>query len=150
MFPSSKKVSFRAPLTEEIRTEKYTMAHIDLESSSSTISSLNLPPPQMVLRGVSKGSGSRSDGGATPHEIPEDDEDSAQKSEPRSPHTGDKRESSDEDDSDTCPTTPVTRHNKRRREWVWTLGPIKSQNDDSSTLSAEESKTSEDIKKDER
>jgi len=39
------------------------------------------------------------------------------------PLVGEKRESSDED-SDTCPETPVAGRRKRRREWVWTLGPV--------------------------
>ncbi|KAI9665679.1 MAG: hypothetical protein M1821_003613 [Bathelium mastoideum] len=43
LFPSAKRVSFRNPLAEEIKTEKYVLAHSDLEStSSSTISSLSL------------------------------------------------------------------------------------------------------------
>ncbi|KAI9707889.1 MAG: hypothetical protein M1820_004495 [Bogoriella megaspora] len=44
LFPATKHVSFRNPLAEEIKTEKYTMAHSDLHSvsSSTTISSLSL------------------------------------------------------------------------------------------------------------
>ncbi|KAF2236634.1 hypothetical protein EV356DRAFT_530909 [Viridothelium virens] len=43
LFPATKHVSFRNPLAEEIQTEKYTLAHSDLDSaSSSTISSLCL------------------------------------------------------------------------------------------------------------
>ncbi|KAK8258245.1 hypothetical protein IWZ00DRAFT_39415 [Phyllosticta capitalensis] len=41
MFPPAKRVSF-APFTEEIKTSKYTLAHSDIDSSSSTISSLSL------------------------------------------------------------------------------------------------------------
>ena len=139
MFPSTKKVSFRAQLTEEIRTEKYTMAHIDLESDGSSVPLLRLPP-QLVLRGSS--------GPAIPMPLNTDvavitesptemDQDSDRSSQPRSPHVGDKRESSDEeDDSDTCPSTPISRHSKRRREWVWTLGPIKPQMEDHSVSSS--------------
>ncbi|KAF2400263.1 hypothetical protein EJ06DRAFT_543120 [Trichodelitschia bisporula] len=42
---------------------------------------------------------------------------------PHSPRAGDKRDSSSESDSDSCPETPVAGRRKRRREWVWTLGP---------------------------
>ena len=43
MFPCPKRVSFRNPLSEEIKTQKYTLAHSDMSSaSSSTISSLSL------------------------------------------------------------------------------------------------------------
>ena len=44
LFPPTKHVSFRNPLTEEIKTETYTLAHSDLDSASSstTISSLSL------------------------------------------------------------------------------------------------------------
>ncbi|KAJ9623428.1 hypothetical protein H2203_005687 [Taxawa tesnikishii (nom. ined.)] len=98
MFPAPKRVAFKAPLTEDIKTEKYTLAHSDLASSSSSISTLNLPPP-------------------------EHDTDRSSSNPGGEPHTGDKRDSSDED-SDVCPATPVAGRRKRRREWVWTLGPV--------------------------
>lgn len=37
-FPAEKKVSFRTPLVEEIRTSKYTLAHSDIESAASSLS----------------------------------------------------------------------------------------------------------------
>ncbi|KAK4506794.1 hypothetical protein PRZ48_000527 [Zasmidium cellare] len=117
MFPAAKKVAFKAPLTEDIQTIKYTMRHSDIESSTSTISTLELSP---------------SDNSSTVDEDDEDDEDEkvetveVEKKESSSPHTGDKRESSDEedDDSDSCPATPVAGRKKRHRDWRWTLGPI--------------------------
>lgn len=133
MFSSPKKVSFKAPLTEEIHTVKYTMAHIDLESSSSSISTLNLPPPSLVLRGQAKTLALSTKSDDTSDQQAKQD-DSNNKIEPKTPSVGEKRESSDEDDSDTCPSTPVTRRNpKRRREWVWTLGPLKTESDDIAT-----------------
>ncbi|KAF2169801.1 hypothetical protein M409DRAFT_20216 [Zasmidium cellare ATCC 36951] len=116
MFPAAKKVAFKAPLTEDIQTTKYTMKHSDIESSTSTISTLELSPSEKT---------------STVDEDDEDDEDEksetveVEKKEASSPHTGDKRESSDEeDDSDSCPATPVAGRKKRHRDWRWTLDPI--------------------------
>lgn len=110
MFPQAKKVSFRAPLTEDIKNERYTMKHSDIESSSSTISTLELSPPENVEQ---KGQEVKE------AEIAKDATGAS------SPQRGEKRESSDEEDSDTCPATPVAGRRKRHRQWVWTLGPIK-------------------------
>jgi hypothetical protein len=114
MFPTAKKVAFRAPLTEDITTERYTMRHSDIESSISTISTLELSPPETEK----------------PEELSEGDthklNTKSKGKKARSPQTGEKRESSDEDDSDTCPATPVAGRKKRSREWVWTLGPVET------------------------
>ena len=120
MFPAAKKVGFRAPLTEEIRTEKYTMKHSDIESSTSTISTLELSPAEKKKDGEVQDK--REEGTQT----------DVEESTVTSPQTGDKRESSDEEeeDSDTCPATPVAGRKKRHRQWVWTLGPIKPEAED--------------------
>lgn len=130
MFPGAKKVSFRAPLTEEIVTEKYTMRHSDLDSSRSTISTLELSPsepeaekPQVKSEGDALKSGVKAE----------------KKKSASSPRAGDKRDSSDEDDSDTCPATPVAGRKKRHREWVWTLGPIKPTTPSSDEIKADDS-----------
>lgn len=110
MFPLAKKVGFKAPLTEEIKTTKFTLRHSDIESSSSTISTLDL------------------------NETKDDVEQKkvvveTKETEVASPHTGDKRESSDEEedeDGDSYPTTPVAGRRKRHRQWRWTLGPAES------------------------
>jgi len=111
MFPTQKRVAFKAPLTEEIKTTKYTMAHADLVSASPTNSTLDLPQARypkadMHPKGMVKGE----------HREPEAT---------ASPRAGDKR-SSDEEDSDTCPATPVAGRRKKDRQWRWTLGPIRS------------------------
>ncbi|RMY26206.1 hypothetical protein D0865_16270, partial [Hortaea werneckii] len=115
MFPAQKRVAFKAPLTEEITTTKYTMAHADLVSSSPTNSTLDLPQTRypkadMHPKGMIKGENREADTTA-------------------SPRTGDKR-SSDEEDSDTCPATPVAGRRKKDRQWRWTLGPIRSTQSD--------------------
>lgn len=117
MFPATKKVAFRAPLTEDIQTTKYTMKHSDIESSTSTISTLELSPPEEAP--------------ATNEEAEQPESTvEVEKKGPSSPQTGDKRESSDEEeDTDSCPATPVAGRNKRHREWRWTLGPIGPSND---------------------
>ncbi|EME50264.1 hypothetical protein DOTSEDRAFT_41385 [Dothistroma septosporum NZE10] len=112
MFPATKQVSFRTPLTEDIKTSTYTMKHSDIESSTSTISTLELSPPD-----------------STPdHKVSSeasiDDKQDETAHLTTSPQTGDKRESSDEEDSDICPATPVAGRKKRHRQWVWTLDPV--------------------------
>ncbi|KAH0077653.1 hypothetical protein KCU96_g13717, partial [Aureobasidium melanogenum] len=110
MFPPPKKVSFRAPLTEDIRNEIYTLAQSDVESASSSTPTLESLPsgngPYIQQQKHNRAA-------ALPIRTP------------ASPACGDKRDSSeDESDSDICPSTPVTRRSKKPREWVWTLGPI--------------------------
>lgn len=116
MFPPAKKVSFRAPLTEDIKNIKYTMAHSDINASTSTISTLELSPPeekaekmeaQKMVEKVHVKAGAKDARVITPH-------------------VGEKRESSDEEDSDTCPATPVAGRRKKHRQWRWTLGPAES------------------------
>ncbi|KAI4763053.1 hypothetical protein E4T52_04796 [Aureobasidium sp. EXF-3400] len=112
MFPSPKKVSFRAPLTEDIHNNIYTLAHSDIDSTSSSSSALETLP---------SGHG---------HYVQQQQKHKRAADlpirTPTSPACGDKRDSSSEDDSDSdiCPQTPVTRKSKKPREWVWTLGPI--------------------------
>lgn len=116
MFPAPKKVAFREPLTEDVKTTRFTLRHSDIESSTSTISALELTPSDSEVDETSKNQTERSQQA--------DDRPSAKS--PPSPHTGDKRESSDEEesDSDSCPATPVAGRRKRHRQWIWTLGPV--------------------------
>lgn len=127
MFPAAKKVAFKAPLTEDIQTTKYTMRHSDIESSTSTISTLELSPAE-------KASTTDSDDCDKAEVTVE-----AEKKESLSPQTGDKRESSDEEeDSDSCPNTPVAGRKKRHRAWRWTLGPVNPSDDDQYEQQSEE------------
>ncbi|KAF1350466.1 hypothetical protein EJ07DRAFT_37661, partial [Lizonia empirigonia] len=140
MFPAEKRVSFRSPLEEEIKTVKYTWANSDLDSSSSTLTSL----------GSTSTDAAPASPDATPNPQPSPPSQSAQpapaakpavatiESSPRArkppPRLGDKRDSSEsEDDSDTCPQTPVAGRRKRSRDWRWTLGKLPG--DTSSTAS---------------
>ena len=132
MFPAEKRVSFRTPLEEEIKTVKYTWANSDLESSSSTMTSLESTSTDSSL--------AQSETTATHHAVTPSKptlslQPSIEKpviatidSAPRQrkpPRLGDKRDSSEsEDDSDTCPQTPVAGRRKRSRDWRWTLGKL--------------------------
>ncbi|KAF2214670.1 hypothetical protein CERZMDRAFT_90184 [Cercospora zeae-maydis SCOH1-5] len=117
MFPAPKKVAFREPLTEDVTTTRFTLRHSDIESSTSTISTLELTPTDSEVD-------------EDPQELddqrPRQADGRPATNSPPSPHTGDKRESSDEEesDSDSCPATPVAGRRKRHRQWVWTLGPV--------------------------
>lgn len=112
MFPAAKKVGFRAPLTEEITTTRFTLRHSDIGASASTISTLDLNDAQ---RG---------------EEVKGEEKKEVEVVEPQ---TGEKRESEDEgeEDGETYPTTPVAGRRKRHRQWRWTLGSAGS-NDSSS------------------
>ncbi|KAK5175682.1 uncharacterized protein LTR77_000821 [Saxophila tyrrhenica] len=102
MFPTAKKVLFRAELTEEIETTKYTLKHSDIEAilPVETAKERDEEPKQN-------------------HE----EEGAALKERTTMPRTGHKRDSS-EDDSDTCPATPVAGRQKKHRRWRWTLEPV--------------------------
>ncbi|KAK1063251.1 hypothetical protein LTR74_009682 [Friedmanniomyces endolithicus] len=112
MFPAAKKVVFRAPLTEDIKTSRYTMAHSDIEISITSIPIIDTDPV--------KGTEGQVPAMATNLEANVD----AACVAATAPHTGEKRESSDEEDSDTCPATPVAGRRKKSRVWRWTLGPV--------------------------
>lgn len=125
MFPSPKKVSFRAPLTEDIHNEVYTLAHSDIDSAPFSMTSLE-PLPTGHGKYVQQHKKNTT--------LPI-----------REPNCGDKRDSSSEDDSDSdiCPSTPVTRRSKRPREWVWTLGPINTITPPPSSSPVQESSSSQ-------
>lgn len=157
MFPATKRVSFRANLTEEIVTTKYTMAHSDIASSSSTISSLALDSSANESEPSTSASSTTTTATAatittTTTTLPSRTSTKLdmQLSKPMEPATAlhhsteparcQKRESpsDSESDSDSCPETPVAGRRKRRREWKWTLGPIDGQQLDAKYLREED------------
>ncbi|KAF2115602.1 hypothetical protein BDV96DRAFT_479813, partial [Lophiotrema nucula] len=141
LFPAEKKVSFRLPLEEEIKTTKYTMAHSDLESSmssSSTVTSIGSSDSDSSAAHHSVASTSTVDIPSSPSEPAKPTAFASLEGSPRpkGPRTGDKRDSSEsESDSDSAPETPVAGRRKRRRAWRWTLGPLPSDGKSSSTTS---------------
>ncbi|KAF1963098.1 hypothetical protein CC80DRAFT_487500 [Byssothecium circinans] len=144
LFPAEKTVSFRTPLEEEIKNVKYTMAHSDLESSTSTISSLALSSSESEPSeaSVSIEVTSASDEHSAPSESPRSFSSLESSPRPRGPRAGDKRDSS-ESDSDSCPETPVAGRRKRRREWQWTL-PVPAGSNKSTSSSTSDATTSND------
>ncbi|KAJ4368858.1 hypothetical protein N0V83_005940 [Neocucurbitaria cava] len=139
MFPAEKRVSFRTPLEEEIKTVKYTLAHSDIASSSATLSSIataastdsSESDASAVKHSVSPtaSSSTTSKGPALAHALPSERSSSTFSSldsspRPKAPRVGDKRDSSSSEDDSDCPETPVAGRRKRRRDWRWTLGPL--------------------------
>jgi hypothetical protein len=153
LFPAEKKVSFRAPLEEEIKTVRYTLAHSDLASSvssGSTLSSIEAAPMPSDSESSLTASAS-SDVPASPNVLSPSDGSSSStfaslenSPRPRRPQLGDKRDSS-ESDSDSCPETPVAGRRKRSRVWRWTLGPV---NADKSTSSSTSDTTASELSED--
>ncbi|KAF2865361.1 hypothetical protein BDV95DRAFT_507284 [Massariosphaeria phaeospora] len=154
LFPAEKRVSFRTPLEEEIRTVTYTLAHSDLESSISTLSSIATSASMESDSSVTSVSATPAAASADVPSSPSIPSASAHSSSaafsslegsprPKGPRIGDKRDSSEsESDSDSCPETPVAGRRKRTRDWRWTLAPLSS--DKSTSASASDTTTSED------
>jgi len=172
IFPPEKHVSFRSPLEEEVRTVKYVWKHSDIETEESTPADEATKPHSQATITISsiaetlhsntiETSCESPDSAQTPT-APTAFTEAALSSPPpsavrlsyrpgrcrlklRSPQTGDKRDSSSESDSDSdsCPETPVAGRRKRRREWVWTLGPIGGETTAASQASTEEADASD-------
>ncbi|KAF2256958.1 hypothetical protein BU26DRAFT_558386 [Trematosphaeria pertusa] len=150
LFPAEKKVSFRTPLEEEIKNVRYTLAHSDIESSQSTISSLSTAASsESESSAASLSVAFTSSGEPSSPSVQSPSEPSSSSAfsslegspRPKGPRAGDKRDSS-ESESDSCPETPVAGRRKRRRDWRWTLGSLPS--DKSTSSSASDAITSED------
>ncbi|KAL0258851.1 hypothetical protein SLS55_006355 [Diplodia seriata] len=165
MFPAAKRVSFRTNLTEDIVTTKFTMAHSDIESSASTISSLasdsNTNEADSDVTGPVSGPTaattttttttlpsrtaakldlqlSKPAPAAAPAPAPVLLA-TAQHHSTERPRCQKRESPSDsESDSDVCPATPVAGRRKRRREWKWTLGPIDGQQVDANYVREED------------
>ncbi|KAF1925466.1 uncharacterized protein M421DRAFT_70071 [Didymella exigua CBS 183.55] len=156
MFPAEKRVSFRTPLEEEIKTIKYTWANSDMESPSSTLTPLESTSTDSSSTQVETTATHQS---VTPSRPTLSLQPSMEKPtlslqpslekptiatiecaprQRKPPRLGDKRDSSEsEDDSDTCPQTPVAGRRKRSRDWRWTLGKLPG--DSTPTASEEDS-----------
>ena len=111
MFPTPKKVGFRADLEEEIENTKYTMRHSDILSPSLDDPKLELSLPK---KGARKDASDYQQEGA---KLVADNV--------TSPLAGVKRDiDEDEEESDVVPATPVAGRRKKDRAWRWTLSPI--------------------------
>ncbi|KAF2839563.1 hypothetical protein M501DRAFT_1015658 [Patellaria atrata CBS 101060] len=155
LFPAAKRVSFRDPLVEEIHTSKYTYAQseVDLESSTSSIASTKSSSSGASFGSISSEGSSHSvslslstssgESSGSEHQLGSPASVSSDEGRLGGPRAGDKRDSSDSD-SDSAPETPVAGRRKRRREWVWTLGPIGKNASSTSASSTETSTTTSD------
>ncbi|CEO60271.1 hypothetical protein PMG11_04906 [Penicillium brasilianum] len=150
-FPAKKQVSYRNPLEEEIRTERYTAQHLDLfqdDESTEAVQDEAHPGPEEP----------------TPASAEDDDDDSASLLSHSSSASSDDVSPNDStntplskterkkrrtmraerqvravallDGFDTdpyassTPQTPRQGRVKRRRDWKWTLGPVSTVSDD--------------------
>lgn len=113
MFPALKKVAFRAQLTEDIKTSKYVMKHSDIDTSSSTISTLEVTPPEQSQEVDEIGTRQ------------EPEQPTVEEATVKPLHIDATPRPMEQDgDGDSCPATPVAGRRKRDRQWVWTLGPV--------------------------
>jgi len=171
IFPPERHVAFRSPLEEEVRTTKYTWKHSDIETEESTsvIEVVESSPKGTIAissiaqtlhsNNSTESSCASPDLEQTPT-TPTAFTESALSSPPpsavrlsyrrrrsrlkvHSPKAGDKRDSSSESDSDSCPETPVAGRRKRRREWVWTLGPVRGEGEAQNNTLTEEADASD-------
>ncbi|KAJ6108188.1 hypothetical protein N7523_009511 [Penicillium sp. IBT 18751x] len=142
-FPAKKTVSYRCPLEEEIHTEKYTAQHLDLLHEEAVLQA-PAPAPASVPASISDPTDSDSDSGcASLSETSTSDEGSADETgvsgTSLSKIERKKRRSMGverqvravalldglESDNSSTPQTPRQGRAKRRREWKWTLGPLR-------------------------
>lgn len=104
---TGRRVCFRQPqLAEEIKTVKYTVPHLDLLQPKIRSPTVH---QEDSLRNEAR-TGDKRD---SPSDDDDDDLDNGR---------------GGADDCDTYPKTPVAGRKKKRREWLWTLGPMPGAN----------------------
>ncbi|KAJ5138749.1 uncharacterized protein N7515_003597 [Penicillium bovifimosum] len=149
-FPAKKQVSYRCPLEEEIRTERYTAQHIDLLSPEAVQYENDPQTPPEPSCAHPKTEEETEDSDSSPSSLPETsasgDDTSADEGicgPALSKMERKKRRSMGierqvravalldgvEADGSSTPQTPRDHRVKRRREWRWTLGPIDNASD---------------------
>ncbi|QIW97320.1 hypothetical protein AMS68_002838 [Peltaster fructicola] len=101
-FKVTKKVIFKAPLTEDVITVKYTMSHFEMEPATP-ISTLVEKAPAVKLH------------------VEEKETDKLQVLQPLT-YISRPKKIAQSADTDLCPVTPVAGRGKKDRQWVWTLG----------------------------
>jgi hypothetical protein len=142
-FPAKKQVSYRYPLEEEIRTERYTAQHIDLVTEEAVQNEADTQtPPETCPAPKPEGEKEDTDSSASTSETsPSGDDTSADESVRGSSLSKTERKKRRtmrierqvravalldgfEADGSSTPQTPRHGRAKRRREWKWTLGPV--------------------------
>ncbi|CRL23685.1 unnamed protein product [Penicillium camemberti] len=145
-FPAKKQVSYRYPLEEEIRTERYTAQHLDLVTEEAVQAEADTnaqsppetrPAPFQNIEGAKE----NSDSSPSVSETSTSDDTSADEGVRGSSLSKTERKKRRtvqierqvravalldgfEADGSSTPQTPRQGRAKRRREWKWTLGPV--------------------------
>ncbi|CAG8201895.1 unnamed protein product [Penicillium salamii] len=142
-FPAKKQVSYRVPLEEEIRTERYTAQHLDLVREAVHEAD-RIPPPETGRARPDENDDKEDSDSSGPSEISDDTSDENTRDENTHPLTKTERKKRRtmiadrqvravalldgfEADGSSTPQTPRQPRAKRRREWKWTLGPLEGQ-----------------------
>lgn len=124
-FPTTKKVAYRLPLAEEIKTVRFTLRHSDIPSSESPDSEQVSESETSDAAGSSSDSESETKGLSSPQKRKR--QDSQRENAPRkirlSPSLPKLAPDAERDDPQPA-TRPSRSHKRRRREWKWTLGAI--------------------------
>ncbi|KAJ5972299.1 uncharacterized protein N7479_002217 [Penicillium vulpinum] len=142
-FPAKKQVSYRYPLEEEIRTERYTAQHLDLvtEEAVQTEADTKTPPETRPATSKPEGEKEESDSSPSLSGSASGDDTSADETVRGSSLSKTERKKRRtmrverqvravalldgfEADGSSTPQTPRQGRAKRRREWKWTLGPV--------------------------
>ncbi|KAJ5254468.1 hypothetical protein N7497_003156 [Penicillium chrysogenum] len=143
-FPAKKQVSYRYPLEEEIRTERYTAQHLDLVTEEAVqIEADTKTPPETRPAPFSDLEGEKEDSDNSPSlssETSGSGDDSADEGVRGSLSKTERKKRRTmrierqvravalldgfEADGSSTPQTPRQGRAKRRREWKWTLGPV--------------------------
>ncbi|KAF4771236.1 hypothetical protein N7455_012056 [Penicillium solitum] len=145
-FPAKKQVSYRYPLEEEIRTERYTAQHLDLVTEEAVQAEADTnaqSPPETRPAPFQNIEGEKENSDSSPSlsETSTSDDTSADEGVRGSSLSKTERKKRRtvqierqvravalldgfEADGSSTPQTPRQGRAKRRREWKWTLGPI--------------------------
>ncbi|EFW21508.1 conserved hypothetical protein [Coccidioides posadasii str. Silveira] len=135
LFPAKKRVHYRCPIDEEIKTVRFIAKHSDLTSPSGYSCSSSSASSSSSSEGESASDSSESSG-ASDEDSTSTHKETGGTSSPgkRKKHARSMRQiraaglrdrvPCPDDDVET-PQTPVNRRRKRQRQWRWTLGPIK-------------------------
>lgn len=145
-FPAKKQVSYRYPLEEEIRTERYTAQHLDLVTEEAVQAEADTKtPPETRPAPFPTPEGEKEDSDNSPSLSSETsasgDDTSADEGVRGSSLSKTERKKRRtmqierqvravalldgfEADGSSTPQTPRQGRAKRRREWKWTLGPV--------------------------
>ncbi|EEP80248.1 predicted protein [Uncinocarpus reesii 1704] len=124
LFPAQKRVNYRYPLDEEIKTVHFVARHSDLTSSDSSTYSSSSGEEELKSDNSDSSSSASDEDAAASKEVRTSP--GKRKKHARQIRAAGLRDRAPRaDDDPETPQTPVRRRRKRQRQWRWTLGPIK-------------------------